>query len=286
MQRRWGIFATLAAAALMAGLGTTPARAGTIYTDVHSAGPAEANLFYKQDITNGAAVAANAIVPTGTTESILEHLSAAGGALAGATFTRLNDIPPVNDQLWQFVTGNTGTALITARFAGDVSQFGTAAPNAPAGPGNFTPAFDGSNNPLFIVGSGYNATFNTAADGSGTSTTTATFTGSNPFAFALHDTNGNPANNKFYSSVQALNADGNDHMVTFQVTNADGSSGGYLLAFEDRSVTNGTDFDHNDAVIQVQGVTPTPEPATMIMALTALPALGLARKLRKREATA
>jgi hypothetical protein len=303
----------LATVALMAGPVASRARAGTVFSDVFSAPnsanygnpaypKAEPNLFYDgqtytysshtyttpNDLTNGAAVVASgAQAPVGgfydnnavpsTTQSILEHLSS--GVLAGDTFTRVADFGPGNDQLWNLLNGKSGTVTITARWAGDVSQFGTySKPYTPLAT-SFTPATDGSSNPLFITGTGYGAVFNTKADGTGTSSSTATYTGTNPIAFGLHNT----TTKTYLSSIDALNADGLDHMVTFAIN---GGKGGYLLAFEDRLKSQNGDFDHNDAVVQIQGASPTPEPATMIMALTALPALGLARKLRKREATA
>jgi hypothetical protein len=255
---------------------------------VYNAPSAEPNLYYDgrngthNDLTNGAAVRADgAVSPTGTTQSILEHLSMAGGSLAGATFTRVADFGPGNDQLWNLLNGHSGTVTVTARWAGDVSQLGTySTPYAPLST-LFTPVTDASNNPLYITGSGYNAEFNTKPDGTGTGSTTATYTGTNPFAFGLYNTH----TKTYLSSIDALNADGQNHMVAFAIT-LGGKSDGYLLAFEDRLKSQNGDFDHNDAIVQIQGARPTPEPATLALALTALPALGLARSLRKRGATA
>lgn len=67
--------------------------------------------------------------------------------------------------------------------------------------------------------------------------------------------------------------------VTYIITNADGGTPGRL------NLPNSASGDPATAAINGQ-VNSIPEPATMIMALTALPALGLVRKLRKREATA
>ena len=88
----------------------------------------------------------------------------------------------------------------------------------------------------------------------------------------------------WYSDPALNSADsGKDHMVTFAVTGyltiaGDSSSytafaGGphYVIGFEDSA--NG-DYDYNDLVVEVSGVTPVPEPTTMIAGALLLLPLG------------
>lgn len=71
-----------------------------------------------------------------------------------------------------------------------------------------------------------------------------------------------------------LNADGQDHVVTYTYSiNGDPVADTYLLFFEDRpaSAPQGSDFDYNDLVVRVIGQTTTaiapqiPEPSTMVL---------------------
>ena len=109
---------------------------------------------------------------------------------------------------------------------------------------------------------------------------------SQPFLF-LDEANGNNA----YSDP-SLSSGGVDRMVTFAVNGYLATPGNaatytpfsdatthYVIAFED-----GTDFDYNDLVVEVSGVSPVPEPTTLISgALMMLPfGAGLARALRRK----
>jgi hypothetical protein len=118
------------------------------------------------------------------------------------------------------------------------------------------------------------------------STSLGTFqvTNGGPFVF-LNAANGYPGVETFYSDP-ALNSDGQDHMVTFRVTNLLNT---YVIAFEDLPIGNPLtrggssvtgDQDYNDLVVQVTNAAPVPEPGTMF--LLAVGSLGLAVTLRKR----
>lgn len=89
--------------------------------------------------------------------------------------------------------------------------------------------------------------------------------------------------NKYYSQ-NALNTDGFDHMLAFNVSAVDGSLfslGNYVLAWED--LPNGGDQDWNDVLINatdIEAATAVDAPATM--ALFGLGLLGMSRALRKK----
>jgi len=110
---------------------------------------------------------------------------------------------------------------------------------------------------------------------------------SQPFLFE------DQANGTLAYSDPTLSSGGVDRMVTFAVTGylatpgvdsswtafSDGTTH-YVIAFED-----GTDFDFNDLVVEVSGVTPVPEPTTMIAGALLLLPFGAStlRILRKKQ---
>jgi len=133
----------------------------------------------------------------------------------------------------------------------------------------FDAVYAGSGQGLYLTKpNGTSATTASALTWSGSSTDNPPFRGtgvislpdlpSDPFLFA-DNTAG------FWSSSPSLNSDREDHMVTFLVTgylNTPGIPSGmtaltqptYVIAFED---TAGGDYDYNDLVVEVHGVSPT-----------------------------
>jgi len=100
------------------------------------------------------------------------------------------------------------------------------------------------------------------------------------FRFAIQCAPGCAPAGQTRSSLPSDNSDGEDHLVTWQLTGGKRTSGDiwYVAVFE-----NGTDFDFNDYVFVFQNVTPgpdTPEPGSAILvAGTLLLAMVLRRKL-------
>jgi hypothetical protein len=176
-------------------------------------------------------------------------------------------VPDPNDTLW---AGSPGKIEFKAVYAGATQNLCTADPT-------------GNSISAILSAQGNSAT--PSRSGS-----VATFTPtSQPFLF-LDDTS--PSGyNKAYSDA-ALNG-GVDRMVTFAVTGyltrpgdpnssqafSDGTH--YVLGFED-----GTDYDYNDLVVEVSGVAPVPEPATMLAGALLLLPFGAStiRILRKNRA--
>lgn len=94
----------------------------------------------------------------------------------------------------------------------------------------------------------------------------------NPFAITGHDV----SNPNTWSTVSALNSDGMDHFVMWQVT-AGKDKGAFVIGYEDLAKYDAfgkvlSDRDYNDLVFQITGVA-VPEPSTM--AIAGLGALGL-----------
>ncbi|MDR2549208.1 MAG: DUF4114 domain-containing protein [Desulfobulbus sp.] len=85
-------------------------------------------------------------------------------------------------------------------------------------------------------------------------------------------------NGKLYSDY-AKNGDGQDQMVSFAGTGANGLSlNHYIIAFED---ILGGDRDFNDMVLLVESINPVPEPTTMLLFGAGL--LGLAGVARRKS---
>jgi hypothetical protein len=99
-----------------------------------------------------------------------------------------------------------------------------------------------------------------------------------------------------YSSKQSYNTNGQDHMVTWQITgnagHANNSIGNYVIAFEDlvwngnwtNANLSGSDRDYQDLVCEVSGVR-VPEPGTLSLFLCGLIGMiGMGWIRRKNEA--
>jgi len=166
--------------------------------------------------------------------------------------------PGTKDQLWS----NLGASVtLKARYAAYSQTFGYLR-------GESSYIFD----PLFTATqdgflSGVSATFSPAQSGE-------------IFRFA-----NKPSGAPIWSSKIANNSDGLDHMVTFEIVGTDAAHAGneighYVLAWED--MRNLGDVDYNDLLVEVSGVEPIPEPATLT--LFGLGAAGLiTRRIRRRR---
>ncbi|HTY88006.1 MAG TPA: hypothetical protein VMB80_11115 [Candidatus Acidoferrum sp.] len=179
-------------------------------------------------------------------------------------FTRVDD---ASDIQW---IGSPGGATFDAIYAG-------------AGQALYTAALAGTP----ISGQILSASGNMGSTPPARSLTTVSYTPvSQPFLF-LDQANGNNA----YSDP-TLSTGGVDRMVTFAVTGYLTSAGNintwtafsdgtthYVIAFED-----GTDFDFNDLVVEVSGVTPVPEVGTVVAGALLLLPLGAStlRILRRK----
>lgn len=221
------------------------------------------------------------VVNTAEGTSVLNTLYGAGN------YSRVSDS---SDNIWSVAP--TATLNASVKFAGDTSNFGVFQnPNTLA----FTPLAG-------VSGSGYGATFvsigSPYANVSGGILTVSGPGGPNPptplsspLALGINNT----TTGNFFSSNMAVNTVDSggpgvnpmDHMVTFFVTNSNGTVKGftgYVVAFEDLTFAQGSDRDFNDLVVQIDsGLTPAvPEPSTF--AIAGLGALGLiGYGLRRRK---
>jgi hypothetical protein len=168
--------------------------------------------------------------------------------------------PDGTDQLWQ-ASQVEATAL--ASFATvPTSPFGYI---EGASGGSFQPVFN-------VTGTGFNVT------GSGSFTP-----GSEPFRFAAENPFG------ILSSSPADNADGNDHIVTYELDGQGGSAKTWLLFFDDYgNMGCNPDFDYQDLVIQVQTL-PTPATSSVpepggLMLLGGV-AIGLLKRVRRSKSS-
>ncbi|MBD3337081.1 MAG: PEP-CTERM sorting domain-containing protein [Candidatus Eisenbacteria bacterium] len=85
-----------------------------------------------------------------------------------------------------------------------------------------------------------------------------------------------------WSSNACDNWDWMDHMVTYRVNGPATGPGDYVLAWEDKSWFG--DRDYNDLIVEVSGVSPVPEPATLsLLGLGAVGLIGGWRARRRRS---
>ena len=201
----------------------------------------------------------NTGVGAGQGNGIMEYLYGTGN------FTRVDD---ASDLQW---VGLNGGATFDAIYAGNSQAL-------------YTAGVAGIPTSLILIGSG--STYTTPSrSASPTPYTPVT----QPFLFM-----DNSGGVNWYSDPTLNSTDsGKDHMVTFAVNGYLATAGlassyvafadtHYVIAFEDSA--NG-DYDYNDLVVEVSGVTPVPEPTTMIAGALLLLPLGAStlRVLRKNR---
>ena len=157
------------------------------------------------------------------------------------------------DELWRCLNGH---ATAEARFAAYTQDFG------------FLPD---------VIGGDFQSLFNVTTTGYLDSSLSAVFTTTQCgtiFRFADKPSS-NPLCTYLWSSQVNDNSDGMDHMQTYVITGGT-SAGNYAIAWED--LPDLGDADYQDLVVEVSGVQPVPEPATVL--LLGLGALALRKKRR------
>ena len=191
--------------------------------------------------------------------SVLDFL----GGVGVLNYSQLTRISDSNDQLW---TTTNGTAQIQGQFTADADNFGVVNGTAVPTSLSFANLINGTGLP-----------YNQSA--------TVSIPASSQFQFALD----NASTGTILSSANANNGDLMDHMVTFEITDASSPFyGDYILAFEDLLQGQaGADFDYNDTIVLVSGVTPiaVPEPATYAILGSGLALALLLQRRRARVAS-
>ncbi len=145
------------------------------------------------------------------------------------------------DEYWTYLCPESGAgAEAQARFAGAQQDFGFI--SGVIG-GTFQSLFD-------VTASGY-------LSGNPSAAVSVLQTGS-IFRFA-----DDPSCHPLWSSSAGDNSDGEDHMKTYRITDSACGVGNYVLAWEDLPSLG--DKDYQDLVVEVCGVYPIPEPATVLL---------------------
>jgi len=175
------------------------------------------------------------------------------------------------DQLWKTLASPGATLVIELAGNAGINSFGL-----------YDPFTQTRQAPLFT---------GSAVSGASVATIVAPST---PFGFYLGVGNGT-----YYYSQESLNPNGSDHMVTLQTKSEvtlvpslagwGGTStpltwepGQYVLGWEDLNLG---DADYQDMIVKVSGVSPVPEPSTVIAGLfLGIPfAFSAARMVRKQQ---